>query len=542
MNEELPVAAAMITRSRRRHPSFVWLLPLVALAIGLWLVVQGIVNKGPIITVSFSSAEGLEAGKTKIRYKNIDIGSVTSLELSSDRKTVIVTAELRKSDADILVSDSRFFVVKPRISGGSVSGLSTLLSGAYIGVDAGSSKVKARTFRGLETPPLITSDSSGREFVLHGDQLGSLDVGSPVYFRRVKVGHVTQTALDPGGAGVTLRVFVDSPADVYVTETTRFWQASGIDMSLDANGFRVSTQSFAAMLEGGLAFEDKPAAGALPERAAPEARFTLFADREQAMRPADTEVSSYLMYFNESLRGLSPGAPVDLRGIVIGEVKSLDVEYAKDGQSLRFPVEINIFPSRLRSRLRANQPALPLDDAAQRRLIDHLFSTGMRAQLKTGNLLTGQLFVALDYFPGAKPAAVDWNASPPVMPTVNGSLSELQESVGRIVRKIDQLPLEKMSGQLVVALDSLNKTLEGTQGLVRHLDGNVLPEAAATMQEARAALTKAKEVLDSDSTVQQDLDEALTQVGKAARSLATLTDMLERHPNSLIFGNKDGKK
>ena len=542
MNEHPPGTATMTAHSRRRHPSFIWILPLVALAIGLWLVVQGIVNKGPIVTISFSSAEGLEAGKTKIRYKDIDIGSVTSLELSADRKTVIVTAELRKSVTDILVSDSRFFVVKPRISGGSVSGLGTLLSGAYIGVDAGSSQVRARAFRGLETPPLITSDSSGREFVLHGDQLGSLDVGSPVYFRRIKVGHVTQYALDPGGAGVTLRVFVDSPADVYVTETTRFWQASGIDMALDANGFRVSTQSFAAMLEGGLAFEDKPATGALPRRAAAETRFTLFTDREQAMRPADTDVRTYLMYFNESLRGLSPGAPVDLRGIVIGEVKSLDVEYGEDGRSLRFPVEITIFPSRLRSRMRANHPAPTLDDAAERRLIDHLFASGMRAQLKTGNLLTGQLFVALDYFSGAKPASVDWNESPPVMPTVNGSLSELQDSVGRIVKKIDQLPLEKMSGQLVVALDSLNKTLEGTQGLVRHLDGDVLPEAAHTMQEARAAASKAKEVLDSDSAVQQDLDDALRQVGKAARSLATLTDMLERHPDSLIFGNKDGRK
>lgn len=542
MNENLPPVATMTIHSRRRHPSFVWVFPIVALLIGLWLVAQSILNKGPVITISFSSAEGLEAGKTKLRFKDIDVGTVTALELSPNHKTVVVTAELRKSVADLLVDDARFFVVKPRISGGSVSGLGTLLSGAYIGIDAGSSKVRARDFHGLEAPPLITSDSSGREFVLHGDQLGSLDVGSPVYFRRIKVGHVTQYALDPGGAGVTLRVFVDSPADVYVTKSTRFWQASGIDMALDANGFRVSTQSFAAMLEGGLAFEDKPMAGTLPERATAETKFALFADREEAMRPADTDVRTYLMYFNESLRGLSPGAPVDMRGIVIGEVKSLDVEYGEDGQSLRFPVEINIFPSRLRSRVRANRPAPVLDDAAERRLIDHLFSSGMRAQLKTGNLLTGQLFVALDYFPGAKTASVDWSASPPVMPTVNGSLSEIQDTVGRIAKKIDQLPLEKLSNQLVVALDSLNKTLEGTEGLVKHLDGSVVPEAAATIKEAHAALTKATEVLDSDSAMQQDIDEALRQVGKAARSLATLTDALERHPDSLIFGKKEGKK
>jgi paraquat-inducible protein B len=540
--EDAGELAVLTVHQRRRHPSLVWLLPMVALLIGAWLVYQSFSNRGPTITVRFRSAEGLEVGKTKIRYKDVDVGVVKAIGLSSDHKTVVVTAALVKSATDLLVTDSRFFVVKPRISGGTVSGLETLLSGAFIGLDVGSSMSEERDFVGLEAPPPVTSDSVGREFVLHGEQIGSLDVGSPVYFRRIKSGHVTQYSLDKNGKGVTVRLFVDSPYDSYVTENTRFWQASGVDVTLDANGFRLTTESLAAVLEGGLAFEDRSDAVGAPASAVSGSSFTLFADREHAMRAPDTEVQTYLMYFSESLRGLSPGAPVDLRGIVIGEVKSLNVEYAKGRQALRFPVEISIFPSRLRSRVRPGKAAPVQNEASERQFIDRLFASGMRGQLKTDNLLTGQLFIALDYFPGEPPAAMDWSASPPVMPTVAGGLTELQETVGRIAKKIDRIPLDKLSGELVQAVESLNKTLTGTERLVVRLDGEVAPEATATLREARETLAGAKDVLNSGSPVQQDVHEALKQVGRSARSLAVLTDMLAQHPESLIFGKKESGK
>ncbi|MET3118451.1 paraquat-inducible protein B [Undibacterium sp. GrIS 1.8] len=529
-------------RQRRRLPSFVWAVPIIAALIGIWLVVHSVTSQGPVITISFKSAEGLEAGKTKIRYKDVDVGHVTAITLSSDRKRVLVSAQLIKSASDILATDTRFFVVKPRISGGSVSGLSTLLSGNYISVDVGVAEATTDEFVGLEEPPLVTRDSAGHEFVLRGTQTGSVNYGSPIFFRHINAGHVTKFTLDQDGKGVTIRVFIDAPYDQYVTADTRFWHASGVDMQLDANGLRITTESLTSLIEGGLAFQDHDDALPGGKPAFEGSIFTLFEDREQAMRAPDTKVRNFLMYFPESLRGLSKGAPVDLRGIVIGEVKSVGVEFSDNGRVPRFPVEVNIFPDRLRSRVRSGTKP-PDDDteAKERALVDHLLASGLRAQLRSGSLLTGQLYIALDFFPDAKPAKMDWSTAYPVLPTVGGGLGEIQDTVGRIAKKIDKLPMEQMSAQLVQALEKLNTTLASTEKLVRRLDTDVTPELTSTLKEAKATLANANAILAEDAPLQQDVRESLKQVAKSARALANLADMLERHPDALLFGKQKVK-
>ncbi|MES2887343.1 MAG: MlaD family protein [Pseudomonadota bacterium] len=535
---ERPPAARMAVRQRRKAPSIVWALPVLAVLIGLWLVAQNVWERGPRVTLRFKAAEGVEAGKTKIRYKDVDIGTVRAVRLSTDRKEVLVHAELIKDAEDMLVSDSKFYVVRPRISAGAVSGLGTLLSGVYIGIDIGASPEEARDFVGLETPPVVLADSAGREFVLQGDEIGSLEFGSPVFFRNVKVGHVTQYTLNPDGKGVTVRLFVDAPHERYVTNHTRFWHASGIDMSFDSSGFKLSTESLASVIEGGLAFQERPDALTPGEPAAAGATFTLFTDRDRAMRPTDGEVRTYLMYFAESLRGLAPGAPVDMRGIVMGEVKSLGVEYGATGQVLRFPVEINIYPDRLRSRVRTGT-APPADNGArERELVDRLFAAGLRGQLRNGNLLTGQLYVALDFFPDAPKVAMDWNADPPVMPTINGGLVEMQETVGRIAKRLDRVPIDQLSRDLAKAVTQLNATLASSDRLMQKLDTEVAPEVSATLREARSTLEAGTSVLANDAPLQQDLRETLKQINRSARSLAALTELLERHPESLLFGKK----
>jgi paraquat-inducible protein B len=236
----------------------VWLVPLVAVLIGGWLAVQSILEKGPTITISFATGEGLEAGKTKIKFKNVDIGVVNSVVLSPDHKSVIASADLAKDAASMLVDDTRFWVVRPRISGGTVSGLGTLLSGSFVGMDIGSQTKQRRDFVGLETPPVFAAGVPGREFVLKSENMGSLDVGAPVFFRRLQVGQITSYALDPDGSGVTLHVFINAPYDKYVKGDTRFWQTSGVDVSLDTSGVKVNTQSLVAILIGGLAFQSPP--------------------------------------------------------------------------------------------------------------------------------------------------------------------------------------------------------------------------------------------------------------------------------------------
>ncbi|MGH6784583.1 MAG: intermembrane transport protein PqiB, partial [Sphingomicrobium sp.] len=226
---------------RRRSVQIVWIIPIVAALIGGWLAVMAILERGPTIRITFKTAEGLEAGKTTIKYKNVNMGTVTRIELSEDRSRVIATAEVTPRAEGFLVADTRFWVVRPRIAGSQVSGLGTLVSGSYIGVDIGTSTKRKRKFTGLETPPIVTADLPGLEFVLSGEDLGSLDIGSPVYFRRIQVGQVVAFALDKGGEGVTLRIFVHAPYDRYVTASTHFWQASGIDLTLDAAGIKVQT-------------------------------------------------------------------------------------------------------------------------------------------------------------------------------------------------------------------------------------------------------------------------------------------------------------
>jgi paraquat-inducible protein B len=533
--DDLPEAVP--TTHRRRLP-LAFLLPALVIIVAGIVVIQQQLARGPSIDIDFLSADGLEVNKTKVRYKDVDIGDVTGIRVSKDRKKVIVTARMHRDASDYLVDDTRFWVVRPRVAGGSVTGLATLVSGAYISVDVGHSAVKRRNFEGLEVPPIVTSDLPGREFILHADDIGSLSIGSTVFYRHIDAGQVVAYALDPGGATVTIKVFIYQPYDAFVTPSTRFWQASGIDMSIDSDGVKLRTESLTSILEGGVAFEALPSA--VTKTVAPaDSVFTLFTDRDRAMRQEDTEVSTFVMYFKGSLKGLSVGAPVDLRGITIGEVKSLSVEYDRDVGTLRFPVEVDIYPQRIRGRSRAANHPRGTDDAsniAGRALVDSLVAHGMRAELKTGSLLTGQKFVALDFHTEVPPEQVGWDAHPAVFPTTTGALDEIQDSVGSIAKKLDKVPFDQISARLMSTMANLDQTLKTANSLLQNVNGNVAPEITATLKEAQGAMKNAKEVLGEDSPLQSDLGSTLVELSRAAKSVSALVDYLERHPESLLRG------
>jgi paraquat-inducible protein B len=522
---------------KRFSLQIVWLIPLVAAIIGGTLAVKTYLNKGPTITITFKTGEGLEAGKTKIKYKDVEVGLVKELIISKDTTHVIATAELKKGVAPYLVEDTSFWVVRPQISGGSVTGLGTLMGGSYIGMDLGKSKQEKRDFKGLETAPVISMDVPGSRFQLHSPDLGSLDIGSPIYYRRIQVGQVLSYNLDGDGKGVTFKVFVNAPYDKYVKANSRFWHASGIDLAVDANGLKLNTQSLVSILLGGIAFQTLDEHGP-PAPIDPNEAFTLFANRDDAMKHRDNISTAYTMVFVESVRGLTVGAPVDFRGVVIGEVTAINVEFDKSNREINMLVEVRIYPERLRSRA---VNAKERDPRNARYYMDQMVEGGLRAQLRSGNMLTGQLYVSLEFFPSAPKARIDWGKNPPTMPTTPSSLVELQATLTRIMGKLEKLPVDELVGEVRQALQSLDATIKSADQLIKRIDTQVVPEAQATLVEARKAMGAAKQTLSADAPLQQDLREALREMARAAQSLRVLTDYLDRHPESLIRGKQEDK-
>jgi paraquat-inducible protein B len=530
--DALPEAVAV--RRPRWRLQLVWLVPLVAVLIGVSLAINAILERGPIITLSFKTGEGLEAGKTKIKFKNVDIGVVDHVTLSKDHSRVIATAELTKDAANMLVDDTRFWVVRPRIAGGTVSGLGTLFSGSFIGMDVGKSTKKRRDYTGLESPPVFASDVPGRHFVLKSEDIGSLDIGSPVYFRRLQVGQVTAYELDQDGKGVTVKVFVNAPYDQYVNDDTRFWQASGIDVSLDSSGVKIDTQSLVSILSGGLAFETPPDSASRPAAVANE-QFVLFHDRADSMKRQDRIVDTYILDFKKSsVRGLTVGAPVDFHGIVVGEVAAIDTRFDPVAKEFSIPVEIRFFPERFTSRYRSGEKG-GRATSNKKELLAWMVDHGFRAQLRTGNLLTGQLYVALDFFPNAAKAAVDWNQSPIELPTVPGGLQPLQESVENLLAKLNKVPIEAIG-------NDVRQTIRDTNTLIKRLDTEVTPEARAALSGVREAVDSANRLLQPDSGLQQNTGDAMRELSRTAAAFRTLADYLERHPEALIRGKMEDKK
>jgi paraquat-inducible protein B len=299
-NTELTnIPQATAEPKKRRRLSVVWIIPILAAVVALGIAVERFLSQGPTITIVFKAAEGIEAGKTFLKYKDVNIGQVTKVKLSEDFTKVVVTAKIDKSAEGLIVKDAKFWVEQPRVTLSGISGIGTLLSGNFIALEVGKSDEKRRDFIGLEVPPAITLDQPGRQFVLHADELGSVGLGSPLYYRRLNVGQVIGYDLAEDGRSVTIKVFVNAPYDKYVTAATRFWQASGIDVTMGANGLTVQTQSVLSVLIGGIAFETPPTSQEMKPAAAKTA-FPLFGSRTAAVAKHELIVASYVLYFNVS--------------------------------------------------------------------------------------------------------------------------------------------------------------------------------------------------------------------------------------------------
>ncbi len=515
--------------------SLVWIVPMVALLIGAWLTFQAISEKGPSITISFVSAEGLEAGKTKIKYRDVDIGQVEQITLSKDLSHVTVTAKLDKGSEQYLTDQTKFWVVRAQIRGGSVSGLGTFLSGAYIGIDPSKTGTPTQTFTGLEVPPVVTLNQPGRHFRLKADSLGSLNIGAPVYYRQIQVGQVVSYGFGRDGKEVDVQVFIEAPHHVRVTENTRFWNASGVDVTLNAQGLKVHTQSMISIVGGGIAF-DLPNDTPPGKEAQKDTTFRLYPDFSSIQEKSYSVRSYWMLLFDQSVRGLSVGAPVEVYGIKVGEVVNLDLEFDADIKKFQIPVIVAIEPERIRVVNRKDATKTEDDHKA---LIEWLVEQrGLRAQLQTGNLLTGQLMVNLAFFPESPKMTLGQQDGYLVVPTIAGSFEQLQESLIKIIGHIEKVPFDQIGSDLRQVLQTTQSTLQQIGGLAGKLNRETTPQLQATFTELQKTLIDLQRTLGKDSPLKYTTQKTLEELTQTLRSLRDLVDTLENRPQSIIFGKE----
>lgn len=516
---------------RRRWPSPIWLVPVIALLIGASMLLHAWLAAGPEIAITFQTATGLEPGKTAVKYKDVTVGIVKDIQLRGDDSQVLVTVSLNESAESLARADTRFWVVRPRVGIGGVTGIDTLLSGAYIGVDKGSSARTRSAFTGLESPPAVINNMPGSRFVVQTDDLGSLDIGSPVYYRRVPVGRIASYQLNADGKSVSLQIFIDAPYDRFVTPNSRFWNASGLDVSVGANGFRLRTQTVAAIMAGGIAFATpENASGASP--VGPKGEYVLAKDQESALAAPDGPPMRFKLRFERSLHGLEVGAAVEFSSIKIGRVVSVDLDYSPQGYRFPSVVGIEVYPNRLGnvlSKLPKQNRGLEQETAAfTRDLVEH----GLRAQATPSNLLTGQLYISLDFVPNAARVPFDIHARPLVLPTINGGFDRLQEQIASIVSKVDKMPLASIA-------QNLNATLAGVDNSLKQVNGQTLPAANQLLRQMSQTAQTAQDLLAEDSPLMLTFSQSLQEALRALRAVRNLADQLDRHPESLLQGRTE---
>jgi paraquat-inducible protein B len=558
MSDLPPATPPEAVVQRRRGFSAIWLLPIIAAAIGAYLAFNTLSQRGPLITITFKTADGLTAGQTKVKHKAVDLGTVESIRLSPDLNNVIVRVRMQAEADPYLTDHARFWAVRPRLSANNISGLETLISGAYIEMDPGlKGGSSQRDYTALEDPPGVRSDEPGSNFTLETGRIGSLGTGSPVFYRDIPVGEVLGYSLPEGNGPITVRVFVRAPYDKWVRRGSHFWNASGVRVELGAKGVHFELESLQAVLSGGVAFNTPEDARNTPV-APPGSTYKLYASEDDANSASYTQRLPFVLYFQSSAAGLAVGAPVQLYGIQIGTVTAITLQFDPKQASARVRVAIEIQPERLTSlNDGANEP---LDVMAQ-----HLVDKGMRAELSTTSYLTGSLAVSLEFPPNEPPAKIGHEGDLLVLPTEAGGFSGLTQALSDVAQKLDAVPFAQIGGnanallanlngllagsEVKQAIGSISSTMNDVQALVKHANAGLeplfrrLPDMSADLQQTLARSNRLVGSVDSsygsNSQFQRDLERLMSQLNDTARSIRLLADFLDRHPESLIRGRTE---
>ena len=523
-------------RASRFSP--IWIIPIVAVLIGGWLIIDNYRNTGPLITLTMSTAEGIEAGKTKIKTRNVDVGLVEEVKLSEDLSHTLVMARINHDAEEILVEGSSFWVVKPRVSREGISGIGTVLSGAYIQMQPGKSNQQKREFEVLEQPPVALDGAEGIRVKLISQLGNSLRTGDPVTYQGYTVGRVETAEFDKDTQQVSHQLFIESPYDVLVTANTRFWAAKGINLDLSSEGFEVNIASLEALVSGGVTFGELEE---LPETSAtenPDRTYQLFPDEESARQGLYSDYLEYVLLVEDTVRGLTEGAPVEFRGIRVGTVSKVPWRFTSPErprrESFAIPVLIRIEPQRL-----GGSEIIDLEEWRDR-LDDMVKHNGLRASLKSGNLLTGALFVDLNFQSDNVVASTTENFEDrPVIPTTSTGLARIEQKVANLLDKLNALQVEPilqgMDDNMQQSETMLREIRELTDSVNQLINDPQTQNVPANINQTLTELRETIKGLSPDSAAYQELNRSLQSLQKLMRDLQPFAKTLSEQPNALIF-------
>ncbi len=532
---------ARATPQRRLSP--IWIVPIVAMLIGLWLVYDNYRSRGPLITLTMSSAEGIEAGSTLIKSRNVEVGRVERVQLSDDLSHAVITARMAPDTEPMLTEGSHFWVVKPRIGREGISGLNTVLSGSYIHLQPGSGEPGVREFEVSDQPPVASADAAGLHVNLISQLGNSLRPGDPVTYQGFTVGRVEEVEFDADNRRMNQRIFIESPYDRLVTDSTRFWSASGIDLRLDADGIRINVESLEALLGGGVTFgvpDDLPRGRAVEN----DATFNLYPDEESARQGTFNRYLEYVLMVEDSVRGLTRGAPVEFRGVRIGTVASVPWQFTASQPESRsgfaIPVLIRIEPQRLG----IENQQVDLEEWDER--FHRLFGTGLRASLKSGNLLTGAMFVDINFY---RDEADDYQAETfserTVFPTTSTGFTQIEAQVTALLEKLNALEIEPLltglENNLTASEAMLAEVRELSTSLQEVLDDPSTRNLPANLNDSLESLRETMEGMSPDSSAYRELTGAIQRMERLMRDLQPVTRTLNENPRALLFDSLDAE-
>jgi len=554
-----PIPTAAVRRSRRIP--LIWTVPLLTALIGGWLAWDTFSKRGPTIVVEFESGNGLTPGQSPLKYKDVPMGTVKAVAISRDLKKVLVTIETTREAAPLLTDKTLFWVVKPQLFAGKVSGLDTLLSGSYVGMMPSTEKGKSeRHFVGKEDPPILATSLPGATFHLQTKRIGSISLGSPIFYRDIEVGTVLGWELSEMARHVTIHAFVRAPFDEYVHDDSLWWDASGVSVKFDGGGVKVQLESVKALLLGGIAFETDPDLKSASSK--PDHTFPLYASREAAHSAGFGRKLHVVSMFQSSVAGLKVGADVTLHGLKIGEVTELGLRFDPKADGIVVPVHYTIEADRIANIAAAGNA--PLGAGA-----GEMIRRGFRATLDTSSLLTGTKVIAIKQIPDAPPAAMAMDGHEFLIPSSeSGGLDSITASAAQLLTKINRIDFDAIGAgiagtakgldgivngpQLKHTLASLEAAMTDAQAFVHKLDAGAgpamakLPDIANQLDSAIGQINRLATSLNAgyggNSRFNRELDRLMPQLNETVRSFRALADLLSRHPEALIQGRTNKGK